>query len=85
MSCEQRPGEVVSRRLRSQFASRHQAAPGIEAARLVERAGTRTTAHRRGRVKQGGCFSSGGLRPQRHNARSLVMRERGLLETRAID
>lgn len=37
MSCEQRPGEVVSRRLRCQFASRHQAAPGMQAARLVSR------------------------------------------------
>jgi hypothetical protein len=48
----------VTRARNSPALSRHQAAPGMQAARLVVSAGTRTTAHRGGRVKQGGCFSS---------------------------
>lgn len=86
MSCEQQSDGDVSWRLRSQFARPR---PGWAAARLGVSVGswhTHTQQHTKsGRVKQGGCFSDGVLVRQRHNARGLVMRERGPLETRAVE
>ena len=75
------------RQLAAAFAIR-QAGPGTQAARLVvtcrhTHSSTQRWPCEAGRLFQ--AFSSALLVRQRHNARSLVMGERGLVETRAIE